>query len=66
MRKSKRNITKRHKIKSNTKTVSKITRKSKKCVYTDEAKRILEMIKYIKNNRTNKNKTNNNKTNKKR
>ena len=58
MRKSKRNITQEHKIKSNIKPVSKSTRKSKKCVYTDEAKRILTMIKYIKKNRTNKNRTN--------
>ena len=57
MRKSKRNITKRDKIKkikSNVKTVSNTTRKSTKCVYTDEAKRIILHTKSLKKNNTNK------------
>jgi hypothetical protein len=54
MRKSKRNITKRNKIKINIKTVSRTTKKSKKCVYTDEAKRIILATKSLKKNRTNK------------
>lgn len=54
MRNSKRNIIHKNKTKSNKKTVRKTTRKSKKCVYTDEAKRILKLIKYIKKNRTSK------------
>ena len=57
MRKSKRNITKRHKIKKikdNVKTVSNTTKKSKKCVYTDEAKRLILATKSLKKNKTNK------------
>lgn len=46
MRKSKKNITKRHKT------------TKKKCVYTDEAKRLMKIIKYFKKHRTTrKNKT---------
>jgi len=45
MRNSKKNITKRNK---------KTTKKSTKCVYTDEAKRIMKMIKNIKKNKTSK------------
>ena len=57
MRKSKKNITKRHKIKKikgNVKTVSNTTRKSTKCVYTDETKRIILQTKSLKKNNTNK------------
>jgi hypothetical protein len=47
MRKSKKNITKRHK-----------TTKKNKCVYTDEAKRLIKVIKYLKKHKsTRKNKT---------
>jgi len=45
MRNSKKNIAKRNK---------KYTNKSIKCVYTDEAKRIMKMIRYIKKNNTSK------------
>jgi hypothetical protein len=51
MRNSKRNTTKRRQTKSNKKTSKKA---SKKCVYTDEAKRIIRMIKSIKKFRTDK------------
>jgi hypothetical protein len=54
MRKSKRNTTKRSMTKRNKKSTRKSTRKSIKCVYTDEAKRIIQMTKYIKKNRTSK------------
>jgi len=48
MRKSKKNLTKKNKKNKNV----------KKCVYTDEAKRIMKIIKYIKKHRcTRKNKT---------
>jgi hypothetical protein len=58
MRNSKRNITKRRQTKSNKKASKKRTskrtsKKYSKCIYTDEAKRIMRMIKLIKN-RTNK------------
>jgi hypothetical protein len=43
MRKSKKNITKRNK---------KTTRKYKKCVYTDEAKRIMKITKELKKQKT--------------
>jgi hypothetical protein len=49
MRNSKKNITKRNK-----KSTRKTTKKSTKCVYTDEAKRIMKMIKNIKKNKTSK------------
>lgn len=44
MRKSKKNLTKKNK-KNNT---------SKKCIYTDESKRIMKMIKYFKKNKVTK------------
>lgn len=49
MRNSKKNIAKRNK-KSTRRSTRKSTKKSRKCVYTDEAKRIMKMIQYIKNN----------------
>jgi hypothetical protein len=49
MRNSKKNITKRNK-----KSTRKTTKKSTKCVYTDEAKRIMKMIKNIKKTKTSK------------
>ena len=53
MRNSKKNIAKRNK-KYTRKSTKKYTKKSTKCVYTDEAKRIIRMIKSIKKNSTNK------------
>lgn len=40
MRKSRKNVTKRNK------------KTSTKCIYTDEAKRIIKMIKHLKKNKT--------------
>jgi hypothetical protein len=54
MRNSKKNITKRRQTKSNKKTAKKGSKKSSKCVYTDEAKRIMQLIKLVKKNSTNK------------
>ncbi len=53
MRNSKKNIAKRNK-KYTRKSTKKYTKKSTKCVYTDEAKRIMKMIRYIKKNNTSK------------
>jgi len=53
MRNSKKNITKRNK-KSTRKTARKTAKKTLKCVYTDEAKRIMKMIKNIKKTKTSK------------
>lgn len=45
MRKSKKNFTKKR------------SKTSKKCVYTDETKRMMKLIKYFKKKSTKKNKT---------